>query len=148
MRVSEVKDKNKGSNKCPSGFTEYSPISGHCFLIVAKYGATWENANQFCNLKQSSLIMPRTREQSDKIKDMIREEKRAIGFWIGLRKRRMYGKRRNSLQYNAWNWNDGKLLTVHSWQDWETSRPHKQDCVLLSRNRGFTRFVKRLIKPL
>ena len=52
----------------------------HCFMMVAWYDATLQNANQFGNLKRSSLIMPHAGKKTDMIKNMIRENKRAILF--------------------------------------------------------------------
>ena len=60
-------------------------LSCHCFMLVAWYDATWQNANQFGNLKQSSLIMPHAGKKSDMIKNMIRENKRAILFWEAMK---------------------------------------------------------------
>lgn len=54
-------------------------------MLVAWYDATWQNANQFGNLKQSSLIMPHAGKKSDMIKNMIRENKRAILFWEAMK---------------------------------------------------------------
>ena len=50
-------------------------LSCQCFMLVAWYDATWQNANQFGNLKQSSLIMPRAGKKSDMIKNKIMENK-------------------------------------------------------------------------
>ena len=60
-------------------------LSRHCFMVVVWYDATLQNANQFGNLKQSSLIMPHAGKKSDMIKNMIRENKRAILFWKAMK---------------------------------------------------------------
>ena len=83
--------------------------------------------------------MPKSKEQSDMIKSMILNQKRGIAFWIGLRKNRDYHERKDPLNYNKWTWNDGAFLTSKSWKDWDNHRPHKQNCVMLTRSRRFSR---------
>ena len=88
---------HKQNEKCLSGFQDYSPRSSHCYMLISQYAATWENANQFCNLKHGALIMPKNKQQSGMIKNIIHKEKRGIAFWIGLRKRRDHLKHKNTL---------------------------------------------------
>ena len=83
--------------------------------------------------------MPKNKQQSGMIKNMIKKEKRGIAFWIGLRKRKAPLKHRIPSKYNKWAWNDGEFLTPESWKDWDNHRPHKQDCVMLSQSRRFNR---------
>ena len=130
---------HKIGTNCPRGFQDYSRRSRYCYMLISQHAATWENANQFCNLKHGTLIMPKNKQQSAMIKNMIHKEKRGIAFWIGLRKRRAHLIRKSPLDYNKWAWDDGKFLTQESWKDWDHHRPHKQDCVMLTQTRGLNR---------
>ena len=127
---------------CLEGFKDISTTSKYCYMI-AQHARTWENANVFCKAKQGALVMLKNKEDSDLIKNVIAKESIGIGFWIGLRKNKQNVKP-NSVKNNKWAWVDGERLASDSWEDWENDKPHKQDCVMLSHNRGSDRFVQEI----
>ena len=134
LEVVDAIDTTKNDGTCSNGFTSFSSQSEYCYLINARYGANWENANRFCNLKQGSLVMPKSKWQKDLIRYMITKNKqRGIGFWIGLRKHRIRF-RSNLAKYNQWSWNDGSYLKSDGWKFWKNKRFRKQDCAMVSQH--------------
>ena len=134
LGVLDAIDTAKNDGTCSKGFTSFSSQSEYCYLINARYGANWENANRFCNLKQGSLVMPKSKWQKDLIRYMITKNKqRGIGFWIGLRKHRIRF-RSNLAKYNQWSWNDGSYLKSDGWKFWKNKRFRKQDCAMVSQH--------------
>ena len=135
LNTVEAHHDNKKDFLCADGFKSYSSLPSNCYMVVAQYGVTWENANQFCNLKESSLIMPQTQEQNHKIKEIIQKNILTIEFWRGFEKNRKF--RVDDFRI----WNDGIDVSFNSWQDWNTLKTSKHDCVMLSQTRKSNRFA-------
>ncbi|CAG2247876.1 unnamed protein product [Mytilus edulis] len=111
---------------CPTGWESHG---FKCYKISHQY-FDFSNATKYCNDHNAELIMPKTVEEQNIMKTLLRQVKSTNvddGIWIGLNFNASYGK---------WIWNDGTQLDSANmaWNPGEPQYFPHENCVVSPRN--------------
>ncbi|XP_052076835.1 uncharacterized protein LOC127714841 isoform X3 [Mytilus californianus] len=126
-----VIDSQPSTLTCPAG---WNSLGLKCYKMSHQSLTFW-NAKEYCNNQNAEVIMPKTAEENNAMKTLLRQvnsTKKWHGIWIGLTDTESEG---------TWLWTDGtKLISANNHWSPETYEPNgftKENCVV-----GHTRTEK------